>query len=224
MQGWKEAIKRCRDRRVVVLFVLGFSAGLPLLLVFSTLSIWLSKAGLARADITMLSWAALGYGFKFVWAPLIDRIPAPFLTRILGQRRGWLVVSQVSVITALLCIAFTDPAYSPVAMACFAVMLGFSSATQDIVIDALRIEIADVELQAMLSAAYIAGYRVGMILAGAGALEIAGFLDSTAGSGYDYGAWRWTYTVMACAMAACIAVALMIREPKGRHTTANNTV
>ena len=213
MQSWKEVLGGCLDRRVASLFALGFSAGLPLLLIFSTLSIWLSKAGMARADITLLSWAALGYGFKFVWAPLIDKMPVPYLAQLLGQRRSWLLVAQLAIVTALLGMAHIDPAQMPIVMACFAVMLGFSSATQDIVIDAYRIEVADVDLQALLAAAYMSGYRVGMILAGAGALEIAGLLDSTGGSGYDYDAWRWTYSAMAGAMLVCITTTFLVRVP-----------
>ncbi|MBT4889613.1 MAG: MFS transporter, partial [Rhodospirillales bacterium] len=216
MHSWGEVARRCRDRRVATLFALGFSAGLPILLIFSTLSVWLSEAGMARADITLLSWAALGYGFKYVWAPIIDRMPAPVLTHLMGQRRSWLLIAQISIMAALLGMAWTDPAHSAATMAGFAVMLGFSSATQDIVIDAYRIEVADVDLQGILSAAYIAGYRVGMIVAGAGSLEIAGLLD-TSGGGYDYDAWAWTYTIMACVMLVGVATTFLVREPDIRR-------
>ena len=213
MHSWAEVARGCRDRRVVTLFALGISAGLPLLLIFSTLSVWLSEAGMARADITLLSWAALGYGFKYVWAPIIDRMPVFVLTALMGQRRSWLLIAQISIMIALLGMAWTDPAHSATAMAGFAVMLGFSSATQDIVIDAYRIEVADVDLQGILAAAYIAGYRVGMIVAGAGSLEIAGLLDSS-GGGYDYDAWAWTYTIMAGVMLFGVATTLLVKEPE----------
>lgn len=210
-RSWGEVLNDCRDRRVVTLFFLGFSAGLPLLLVFSTLSIWLKEAGMARADITFLSWAGLAYGFKFVWAPLIDRIPAPLLTPMLGRRRGWLIVAQVAIMSALAGMAMTDPAHSPVLMASLAVALGFAAATQDIVIDAYRIELGDPDIQALLASAYMCGYRIAMILAGAGALEIAGLFDP--GDGYSYGAWRWTYLIMASAMLVGVATTLIIHEP-----------
>ncbi|MDW3204513.1 MAG: MFS transporter [Alphaproteobacteria bacterium] len=205
---WHAAIAALWDRRTLTLFFLGMSAGLPLLLIFSTLSIWLTEAGVPRADVTFFSWAALGYGFKFVWAPLVDRIPLP----VLGRRRSWLLLAQVSVAAALIGMGLTDPAEQPVIMALWAVMLGFSAATQDIVIDAYRIEIAEPAIQAMLSAAYIGGYRVGMILAGAGALEIAGLLDS-APDGYDYASWRATYLVMAATMGLGVITTLLAREP-----------
>lgn len=208
---WGSAVAGLADRRVLTLFFLGVSAGLPLLLIFSTLSIWLREAGIPRADITFFSWAALGYGFKWVWAPLIDRLPLPLLVPALGRRRGWLLLAQFGIVAALVGMALTDPAEAPVRMAAFAVLLGFASASQDIVIDAYRIEAADEDLQALLSAAYIAGYRVGMLVAGAGALEIAGFLDT--GGGYDYGVWRTTYLIMAGAMLIGIATTLSVGEP-----------
>lgn len=206
--SWHSAFAALWDRRTLTLFFLGMSAGLPLLLIFSTLSIWLTEAGVPRADVTFFSWAALGYGFKFVWAPLVDRIPLPFL----GRRRAWLLLAQILIVLALVGMGLTDPAKQPVIMALWAVLLGFSAATQDIVIDAYRIEIASPDIQAMLSAAYIGGYRVGMILAGAGALEIAGLLDARP-DGYDYAAWRVTYLVMAGTMGLGMLTTLLCREP-----------
>lgn len=207
-KSWSESLTAFFERRTLTLFFFGISAGLPLLLIFSTLSVWLTEAGIARSEVTFFSWAALGYGFKWVWAPLIDRIPLPFL----GRRRAWLLVSQCAIVMSLVGMALTDPAQAPVSMALFAVSLGFSSATQDIVIDAYRIEIADQDRQAILSAAYIAGYRVGMLLAGAGALEIAGWLDT--GQGYDYRVWQQTYLIMAGAMSIGIVTTLFSREPE----------
>lgn len=206
-KSWGESLSAFFERRTLTLFFLGLSAGLPLLLIFSTLSVWLTEAGIERDQVTFFSWAALGYGFKWVWAPLIDRIPLPFL----GRRRAWLLVAQIAIILSLIGMALTDPARAPVVMAFWAVALGFSSATQDIVIDAYRIEIAGADRQAILSAAYIAGYRVGMVLAGAGALEIAGWLDP--GTGYDPNVWRITYLAMAGAMLIGVATTLMSREP-----------
>ena len=147
---------------------LGFSAGIPILLIFSSLSLWLTEAGVEKSSITFFSWAALGYSFKFVWAPLVDKLPIPILTAALGRRRGWLLVSQIAIITSIVWMACSNPQEGLFVMALAAVILGFSSATQDVVIDAFRIESADPRLQAMLSSTYIAGYRTGMIVAGAG--------------------------------------------------------
>jgi PAT family beta-lactamase induction signal transducer AmpG len=147
---------------------LGFSAGLPLLLIFSTLSIWLSEAGVERSAVTYFSWAALGYSFKFVWAPLVDKLPLPLLEQGLGKRRSWLLLSQLMVISAMAWMAMSDPASAEGLryMAFAAVFLGFSSATQDIVIDAYRIEAVEETLQALMSASYVAGYRVGHVCRG----------------------------------------------------------
>ena len=190
----------------------GFSAGLPLLLVFGTLSVWLRESGIDRATVTFLSWAALGYSFKFVWAPIIDRMPVPYLTRVMGRRRAWLLVSQIAVTISLLWTSSFDPQTSVLALTVMgAVAIGFSSATQDIVIDAYRIESAPPELQSMLSATYIAGYRIGMLAAGAGALWLADWL----GDGqYSFDAWCWTYRVMAALMIVGIVTTLIIDEPK----------
>lgn len=212
---WREALRLLWDRRVLGLLLLGFSAGLPLLLIFSSLSLWLMEAGVERKAVTFFSWAALAYSFKFIWAPLVDRLPLPLLTGWLGRRRAWLLLAQSGVIAAIVGMAFTDPAAgqaSLTAMALFAVMLGFMSATQDIVIDAYRIEIAPPEQQGVLSSAYIAGYRIGMILAGAGALFLAAYWGSARGA-YQYAAWQSAYLVMACAMAVGVLTTLLIREP-----------
>ena len=195
---------------------LGFSAGVPLLLIFSSLSLWLREAGVERTAVTFFSWAGLGYSFKFVWAPLVDQLPVPVLTRMLGRRRGWMLVSQCSVMAAILAMGLIDPAggrTSLTLMALAATLLGFSSATQDIVIDAYRIESADTPLQAMMSATYIAGYRVGMLVSGAGALLLAGAFGSAHGA-YLYQAWQWAYGMMALVMLVGVATTLVISEPE----------
>ena len=174
---WKETTRAWLHPRVATMLFLGFSAGIPILLIFGTLSAWLREAGVERSAVTFFSWAALGYSFKFVWAPLIDRIPLPYLTHRLGRRRAWMLVSQLSIMSAICWMASIDPAGSHnhlTIMACAAILLGFSSATQDIVIDAYRIECVEEEMQALLSASYIAGYRIGMLVAGAGSLALAG--------------------------------------------------
>ena len=199
----------------IVMLFLGFSAGIPILLIFSSLSLWLGEAGLKKSAVTYFSWAALGYSFKFVWAPLIDKLPVPLLTTWLGRRRAWLLLSQFAVIGSILWMALTDPAAGDSAltvMAFAAVALGFSSATQDIVIDAYRIESAPTEEQAMTSSTYIAGYRIGMIVAGAGALYLATYFGSTK-EAYSYTAWMYTYAVMAAVMLIGVATTFIIREP-----------
>ena len=190
---------------------LGFSAGVPILLIFSTLSVWLREAGMERATVTFFSWAALGYSFKFVWAPLIDRLPLPGFLYRLGRRRSWLLVSQCAIVIAILWTSSFDPATTVVMTAIGAVMIGFSSATQDIVIDAYRIESADRAMQSMLSAMYIAGYRVGMLVAGAGALWLA---DYWGDNQYDYAVWANVYRMMALVMVIGIVTTLIIPEPQ----------
>ena len=210
-------------RSAIVMLFLGFSAGVPILLIFSSLSLWLGEAGLKKSAVTYFSWAALGYSFKFVWAPLIDKLPVPVLTNWLGRRRAWLLLSQFAVIGAILWMALTDPAAggaSLTMMAFAAVALGFSSATQDIVIDAYRIESAPAEEQAMISSTYIAGYRIGMIVAGAGALFLATRFGSTK-EAYSYAAWMNTYAVMAGVMLIGVATTFLIREPD-QHRADNN--
>ncbi|WP_201577553.1 AmpG family muropeptide MFS transporter [Psychrobacter okhotskensis] len=209
-----ETLKAYLDRRAIIMLFLGFVAGIPILLIFSSLSLWLREAGIDRTVVTMFSWAALGYAFKFIWAPLIDALPVPFLTKWLGRRRSWILVSQILIIIAICMMANVNPAVegSLVLMAVGAVLLGFSSATQDIVIDAYRIELAPPNLQAVLSAMYVTGYRIGMIVAGAGALYLADYFGSTEAL-YSYEAWRNTYWIMAGVMGVGIITTLIIHEP-----------
>ncbi len=191
---------------------LGFSAGLPLPLIFATLSLWLREAEVSRSAVTYFSWAALGYSFKFVWAPIIDKLPLPLMTRLLGRRRSWMLLAQCAIVSAILWMAFTNPVDGLMPMALAAVMLGFSSATQDIVIDAYRIESAGQELQALMASSYMAGYRIGMLVAGAGALKLAAWFG---GEGvYHYHAWQSAYIWMAAAMGVGVMTTLLIAEPQ----------
>ncbi|MDO5652455.1 MAG: MFS transporter [Moraxella sp.] len=202
------------NREAVSMLLLGFAAGLPLMLIFSTLGLWLREAGIDRSTVTMFSWAALGYSFKFIWSPLVDALPLPVLGGWLGHRRSWLLLTQLLIITAIICMAMTNPMVQTASvMAMSAVFLGFSSATQDIVIDAYRIEIAPSEQQAALSASYVGGYRVGMIVSGAGALYLADFFGSTEAA-YSYIAWQKTYLMMAAVMLIGVLTTLcVLREP-----------
>lgn len=214
--GWKAAFAAFLDRRALIMLFLGFSAGIPILLIFSSLSLWLGEAGIDKSAVTFFSWAALGYSFKFVWAPLIDELPVPVLTKTLGRRRAWLLIAQILIIVAISIMAFSDPALGQsylIQMAVGAVLLGFSAATQDIVIDAYRIELAETQMQTVLAATYNAGYRIGMIVAGAGALFLAAYLGTAKGN-YIYEAWKYTYLTMAAVMLVGILTTLIIREPK----------
>ncbi len=212
---WRESFKAWMQPKAIAMLFLGFSAGIPLLLIFSTLSVWLREAGVERSAVTFFSWAALGYSFKFLWAPIIDMLPLPFLTRLLGRRRAWLLIAQSFIIIAILWMALIDPAESPnnlTVMAIAAVLLGFSSASQDVIIDAYRIESAALSLQALLSSMYIAGYRMGMLVAGAGSLFLADYVGGENGV-YSYHAWQTTYMVMAAIMGCGLATTLCIAEP-----------
>ncbi|MBJ8418557.1 AmpG family muropeptide MFS transporter [Acinetobacter courvalinii] len=214
--GWASAFKAFLDRRALIMLFLGFSAGIPILLIFSSLSLWLGEAGIEKSAVTFFSWAALGYSFKFVWAPLIDELPVPFLTKSLGRRRAWLLIAQSLIICAICIMAFSDPALGQsylIQMAVGAVLLGFSAATQDIVIDAYRIELAETEMQTVLASTYNAGYRIGMIVAGAGALFLAAYLGTAKGN-YIYEAWKYTYLTMAAVMVVGIITTLCVREPQ----------
>ena len=216
VRSWRDTFASLWQWRVLSLLCLGFSAGLPLLLIFSSLSLWLGEAGVERKAVTFFSWAALGYSFKFIWAPLVDRLPVPWLTARLGRRRAWLLLAQLAVMLAIVGMGLTDPAEGEGAltrMALWAVCLGFASATQDIVIDAYRIEVAPAEQQGLLSSAYIAGYRLGMIVAGAGALFLAAQWGSAKGQ-YVYLAWQWTYLCMAGVMGVGLLTTLCSSEPR----------
>jgi len=211
--GWRQSILSLGKPAVFSMFFLGVSAGIPLLLIFSSLSLWLREAGVDRSAVTYFSWAALGYSFKFVWAPLVDSLSLPWLTNYLGRRRSWLLLSQLMIMLSIGAMSAIDPASQTLtAMAVAAVFLGFSSATQDIVIDAYRIESAPDNLQALMSSTYVAGYRIGMLMAGAGALFLAAHLGSTSDH-YDYNAWRITYFTMASLMLIGIVTTLLITEP-----------
>lgn len=210
-RGWR-SLSVYRHPRARVMLFLGFSSGLPLLLVFGTLSVWLREAGVDRATIGFISWVALAYGFKWVWSPLVDKLPIPFLTRILGRRRSWLLLSQLAIVAGLLGMAHSDPANGLGVLVGLAVAVAFASATQDIVIDAFRIESAETRLQGALAATYMVGYRLAMILASAGVLWIAAWVAPTE-TGYDYRAWQVAYSLMAAFMLVGLVTTLVVKEP-----------
>jgi len=215
--SWPSTFRAFCHPRVITLFFFGITAGIPLLLIFSSLSLWLREAGVERAAVTYFSWAALGYSFKFVWAPVVDKLPLPLLTAWLGRRRSWLIFSQLMVISAITMMALINPIGDNLtAMAFAAVFLGFSAATQDIIIDAYRIESAGRELQALMSSSYIAGYRIGMLIAGAGVLFLASYFGSEIGQ-YNFLAWQLSYLFMAALMLTGVITTLIIAEPATQY-------
>ncbi|MBT1444664.1 MFS transporter [Shewanella sp. JM162201] len=201
-----------RHRRVLVMLLLGFSAGLPLMLVFSTLSFWLREAGVDRAAIGYFSWIAILYAFKWLWSPLVDRMPLPIFSRLFGRRRGWMLFAQLLLIGAILGMAGSDPMENLTHLALCALLVAFASATQDIVIDAFRIDSAPEEMQAAMAAAYQIGYRSAMIVSTAGALTIAAWVAPES-TGYNLAAWQTAYSVMAGLMLIGIITTLFAKEP-----------
>jgi PAT family beta-lactamase induction signal transducer AmpG len=201
------------------MFSLGFSAGLPLLLVLGTLSFWLREAGIDRTTIGYLSWVGLAYAFKWVWAPLVDRLPIPVLTRALGRRRSWLLLSQIAIMFGLIAMSFNDPQVALLPVVWGALAVAFGSATQDIALDAFRIESAEADRQAALAAAYHTGYRLAMIWAGAGVLWVAARAEVPGATGYQHSAWHTAYLVMSVSMLPGVLTVLFSREPINRPLT-----
>ncbi len=201
------------DPALAFMLALGFSAGLPFLLVFSTLSAWLREAGITHTEIGFLSYVALAYSFKFAWAPIVDRRDVPFLSRF-GRRRAWMLLAQGGIALGLIGISVGNPSHSLLWTVGCAFFVAFSSATQDIVIDAWRIGAAPVERQGMMSASYQLGYRIAMLCAGAGGLYIA-----------DYAGWQAAYTSMAALMAVGIVASLFApHPPEGEPKTEHESI
>jgi PAT family beta-lactamase induction signal transducer AmpG len=210
--SWLDSLKVYAHPRVIGMLFLGFSAGLPLILVLGTLSYWLREAGIDRSTIGYFSWIGLAYGFKWVWSPLVDRLPLPGLTRLLGRRRSWLLLSQLAIAGALFGMANTDPAQALERMVWCALAVAFASATQDIALDAYRIEAVEQRLQGAMAATYQGGYRIAMIAASAGVLWLAASVDAT-DTVYEHAPWRFAYLIMAASMGVGILTTLLIREP-----------
>ena len=227
---WLQTLRVYLEPASLRMLTLGFSAGLPLLLVLGTLSFRLREAGIDRSTIGYLSWVGLAYGFKWLWAPLVDRMPLPLLTRWLGRRRSWLLLSQALIVAGLVGMALADPRLTLGPIVWCALAVAFGSATQDIALDAFRIESADANHQAALAASYQTGYRLAMIWAGAGVLwiaaraEVAPAVAQVVGQGvgqalaqgaaaYQNGAWQAAYLAMAASMAVGVVTVLFSREP-----------
>jgi PAT family beta-lactamase induction signal transducer AmpG len=196
--GWRYYLQN----KIVVIFFLGFSSGLPFPLVYSTLSFWLAEAGVELSTVSTFAWLGFAYSLKFIWAPVVDSLRLPVLTRVLGRRRGWMLLAQLSIGVSLLVLSGIDPKQHIEAFALVAFAVAFSSATQDIVIDAYRIESAESRMQGVLAAAYQYGYRVAMLVSMAGALALA-----------EYASWTETYMAMAGCMVIGILTTLWCKEP-----------
>lgn len=202
-RSWAEAFAVYLHPRVIGMLFLGFSAGLPFLLLFSTLSFWLREVGVSLSTIGLFSWVGITFSIKVFWAPVVDRLAVPPFTTLLGKRRGWMLIAQIGIAAGLLGIAYTDPASDLETIVYFALLVAFASATQDIAIDAYRIEAVEKTLQGAMAATYQLGYRIGLIAAGAGALYVAEFTS-----------WQTAYTVMAALVGVGVATVLIIREPE----------
>ena len=201
--SWREAAAVYLERRLLIVFAMGFASGLPLALSGATLAIWLTEAGVGLTAIGLFAAVGTPYSVKFLWAPLIDRVPLPLLTPLLGRRRSWMVLIQLMLMAAIAVLGFTRPQEAPLVTAFCALLVAFLSASQDVVIDAYRIEILTPEQQGAGAAATQAGYRMGMIASGAGALFLVhGGLD-----------WSLVYAVMAVLLVAGLVVALCAPEP-----------
>lgn len=211
MKNWRQSLAVYQDKRILAVLLLGFASGLPLALTASTLSVWLTEAKVDLATIGLFALVGVPYTFKFLWAPLADSLPPPFGLRRLGRRRGWLIALQIGLMAALFALGQTDPIRYPLYVAVLAVAVSFLSASQDIVIDALRVEILTEEQYGAGAAAVQLGYRIGMLVSGAGALALA-----------DQTTWDVVYGIMAVLMLIGTATALACREPARISVTPSN--
>ena len=205
-------IKSLRDRRVMVMLFLGAAAGLPFFLIFDTLSAWLRQDDLSLQTIRVFALATLSYALKFVWAPIVDRVKIPILEPLLGQRRSWMALMQVLIVLGLWLIAGSDPSLNLGQVALLAVMVGFFGATQDVAIDAWRIEVVDESFYGTMAAAYQWGYRIAMIVAGALPLVLA-----------DQYGWNLSYAVMAGCMVIAVGATLLAPREKAQRPLINLT-
>src|SRR5271163_4182686 len=199
MTGWRRSLAEYTERRVMLILPLGFASGLPLLLTFSTLSAWFASVGVSRATIGAFALAGTPYAFKFLWSPLIDRLPPPIP---LGRRRGWGIAIQIALMAAMLALGSRDPKHDLALMGLLALLVAFLSASQDVVIDAYRVEVLTPEQQGPGAAMIQTGYRIAMLVSGAGALVIAARFG-----------WFAAYATMAALLAAGMLVFIFGPEP-----------
>lgn len=203
--GWRKAIAVYGEPRVFFLLFFGFSSGLPLALTASTLATWLADVGVSLTTIGLFAAVGAPYSLKFLWAPVIDRVRLPGLSAVLGHRRAWLVTIQIALIAAIIGLGASDPRHAPAMTAVFALLLSFLSASQDVVIDAYRVEILDPDQYAAGAATTVFGYRIGMLVSGAGALFLA-----------DRMSWEMVFLIMAAVQAVGLCVTLIRPEPPQR--------
>ncbi|MEO8558293.1 MAG: AmpG family muropeptide MFS transporter [Rhodospirillales bacterium] len=201
--AWRHALAIYRDPRMLVVLGMGFASGLPLLLTLSTLSYWLSKVGVDKTSIGLFSLVGIPYAFKFAWSPLVDHLHIPVLGRLLGRRRSWILVTQIALAAAIVAMGWTDPQTGPLYTAIAALVVAFLSATQDIAIDAYRIEILTDDEQGGGAAATQLGYRLGLLAAGAGALALSDVVE-----------WRFVFIALGALMATSIVITLLAPEPQ----------
>ena len=201
ISSWVDAWRIYTRPTVVGMVFFGFSAGLPYLLVFSTLTAWLTEEGVSRSAIGLFAWVGMTYSVKVIWAPIVDRAAIPFFGRVLGQRRSWILFGQMLVVFGLIAISILGVSNLPL-LALFSVIVAFGSSTQDIAIDAYRIEAIEEEYQGAMSASYILGYRIALLIAGAGAFYVASFT-----------AWSNVYLVMAVLMGVGFGAVMLAKEP-----------
>lgn len=202
-KDWWSVLRAYTTPRMLVILAMGFASGLPLLLTLSTLSYWLSTVGVSLTTIGLFALVGTPYTFKFLWSPIMDQVPLPVLTRLLGRRRSWLLLTQGLLVVAIFAMGLTDPAAKPLGTAVAALIVAFLSASQDIVIDAYRIEILPPDEQGQGAGATQTGYRFGLLLAGAGALALS-----------DFYSWPFVFAMLAAAMAVAMVVTLLAPEPK----------
>jgi PAT family beta-lactamase induction signal transducer AmpG len=201
--SWLDALGIYRNPRVLAMLFLGFSAGLPFALTAGTLAAWLTREGFSMSNVGMFAWVGILYAFKFIWAPLVDQLRIPLLTKAIGRRRSWMLVSQAGVAAALMGMAALGPTDSLLIFAGLAVLVAFSSATQDIAVDAWRIEAVPTETQGGMAASYQLGYRVALLMSGGGALAIGDELS-----------FAIAYQLMAALMLVGMITVLVVREPE----------
>src|SRR6201991_2257116 len=208
---WRDAMAVYLQPRVLIVLFLGFSSGLPLAISGSTLLVWMREASVDLGTIGLFALVGTPYTLKFLWAPLVDALHVPMLTRAFGRRRGWLVFSQLLLIGAILLLAMADPARSPWFVALAALLVAAASAAQDIVVDAFRVESLPESEQAAGMASYVAAYRIGMLISTAGALFLVSAFEGTGIARSS--AWMWGYVVMAAMVLIGTVTALAATEP-----------
>jgi len=199
---WGDAARVYLEPRILGILLLGFASGLPLALTGGTLTMRLAEAGVQTAAIGFFAWVGIAYGWKFLWSPVVDRVPLPLFCRLLGRRRGWLLATQLALAAAILFLGLAEPAAGLARVAALAVLVAFLSATQDIVIDAFRVELVSQDRQGAAAAMLVIGYRLAMFASGAGALLLA-----------EWYGWEVAYGAMAALLLAAVAVTLALPEP-----------